>query len=166
MPADNTTDQITIVRNPFTRLISEFIWRANVGPYITQNGFDKGFFKVLEQFTLDALRKYKINEAQYLLDKPSFIKQKKSFVFDNHLRPQHHYITNNWNIYWYEEMEIKFWPEMENKYGIISPGYQNTFVHTKIERPTVHPNPSNEFKDLFSEVYLMDCKMFGYELPF
>jgi hypothetical protein len=63
-------------------------------------------------------------------------------------------------------MDIKFWPEMQNKYGIKSPGEQNSSLDKHIERPTTHPNPSNEFKELFTDMYYKDCKAFGYELPF
>ena len=166
MPTENTTDQITIVRNPYTRLISEFMWRQNVSQYVNTNGFDEQFMNALQTFTIDALRKYKVNESQYLINKKAFIKNKKSFVFDNHMRPQHHFITDDWNIYWFEEMYIKFWPELENKYGVKSIGEVNVMLDSSIERPTTHYNASEEFKDLFTEIYYQDCKMFGYDLPF
>jgi hypothetical protein len=63
-------------------------------------------------------------------------------------------------------MDTTFWPEMKNKYGVDSPGEENTTIATQIERPTKHINPSDEFKDLFTEIYYQDCKLFGYDLPF
>ena len=48
--------------------------------------------------------------AQFF-NKEGFIRHKNSFVFDNHMRPQHHFITDHWNIYWFEEMDEKFWRE-------------------------------------------------------
>ena len=166
MPSENTTDQLIVVRNPYTRLVSEFVWRHNAGNHVNTHGFDENFMKGLETFTIAALKNYKVNEAQYLFDKKTFIKNKNSFVFDNHMRPQHHFITDDWNIYWFEEMDTTFWPEMKNKYGVDSPGEENTTIATQIERPTKHINPSDEFKDLFTEIYYQDCKLFGYDLPF
>ena len=166
VPGGNTTHQIIVVRNPYTRLMSEFMWRTGANGHVKQHGYTDVFFKSLDEFTVAHLKAYKVNEAQYQLSKKQFKDGKQSFVFDNHFRPQHYFITDDWNIYWFEEMETKFWPEMKNKFGIESPGNPNTSIDLNIERPIVHPNPSNEFKELFTEIYYQDCKLFGYDLPF
>ena len=43
---------------------------------------------------------------------------------------------------------------------------QNNTLDKNAERPTMHKNPSEEFKVLFTDLYYEDCKAFGYELPF
>lgn len=166
MPSENCTDQITIVRNPYTRLVSEFMWRTGANAHVKQHGYTDVFFEHLDNFTISHLKAYKVNETQYQLSKKQFTEGKQSFVFDNHFRPQIHFITQAWNLYWFEEMDTRFWPEMNNKYGIESPGLQNNTLDKNAERPTEHRNPSQEFKDLFTEIYYEDCKAFGYELPF
>ena len=166
MPSENCTDQFTVIRNPYTRLISEFMWQTNIGQLVTAEGFTDNFFKYLEEFTIQRLTAYKTNEFQYRMDTDAFLRNKLSFVFDNHMRPQHHYVTSDWNIYWFEEMDTKFWPEISNKYGITIPGSINQTLDRKIERPTEHKGSNQQFKDLFTEFYYEDCKLFGYNLPF
>ena len=166
MPSQNCTDQFTIIRNPYTRLISEFVWQANLSDHINKTGFDSAFFNNLEQFTIQRLRAYKTNEMQYRMDTQGFIDRGHSFVFDNHMRPQHHYVTDNWNLYWYEEMDTKFWPDISAKYNLEIPGRINKGVDLTIPRPTYHKGINNEFKDLFVDFYYEDCKLFGYNLPF
>lgn len=166
MPTENCTDQFTIVRNPYTRLISEFLWQTQMSNFVRANGYNEQFFNALESFTIQRLKAYKVNEAQYLFNKEGFIRHKNSFVFDNHMRPQHHFITDHWNIYWFEEMDEKFWPEIRQKYGVHSPGDVNITLDRKFKRPTKHQYPGQEFKDLFVEIYYEDCKLFGYDLPF
>ena len=166
MPTENCTDQITIVRNPYTRLISEFMWRTGANAHVKQHGYTDVFFEHLDNFTIAHLKAYKVNEAQYQLSRSQFHEGKQSFVFDNHFRPQEHFITRGWNIYWFEEMETKFWPEISNKYGITIPGRINQTLDSKIERPVVHKGNNERFKDLFTEFYYEDCKLFGYDLPF
>tara|TARA_B100000963_G_scaffold77671_1_gene65755 strand:- start:12581 stop:13276 length:696 start_codon:yes stop_codon:yes gene_type:complete len=166
MPTEHCTDQFTIVRNPYTRLISEFIWQTGRMYHVQQRGFDSDFYLDLEQFTIQRLRSYKTNEVQYRMDTKGFLEKKQSFVFDNHMRPQHHYITDNWNIYWFEEMDTKFWPEISQKYNVQSPGTVNETLDRNVERPTYHKGLNQIFKDLFVEFYYEDCKLFGYNLPF
>ncbi len=166
MPSENCTDQFTIIRNPYTRLISEFLWRTGANEHVKVKGFDSDFFTHLEHFGIRCLKTYKTNEFQYRMDTDAFLRNKLSFVFDNHIRPQHHFVTDNWNLYWFEEMDKKFWPEISNKYGLTIPGSHNQTIDRSIERPTRHKGNSQEFKDLFVEFYYEDCKLFGYDLPF
>lgn len=166
MPSENCTDQFTIIRNPYTRLISEFVWRAGLVDHINSTGFDVRFFNGLENFAIQRFKEYKRNEMQYRIDPEGFINKGQSFIFDNHMRPQHHFVTDSWNIYWHEEMETKFWPEISNKYGLDIPGRINKGVDSGIVRPVRHKGINNEFKDLFVELYYEDCKLFGYDLPF
>ena len=157
---------VMTVRNPYDRLISEFVWQWNLKDYINRTGFDSRFFIVLEKFAIHRLSAYKVNEMQFRLDPAGFMNKGTSFVFDNHLRPQHHFVTNDWNIYWYEEMDRKFWPDISNKYGVEPSGHFNVGVDKKFGRPSKHLGTNNKFKDLFVELYYEDCKLFGYELPF
>jgi|TARA_B110000444_G_scaffold243219_1_gene261366 hypothetical protein len=166
MPSKNCTDQFTVIRNPYDRLISEFVWQAGLKDYINGTGFDSRFFVGLEKFAIQRLTAYKVNEMQYQLDPEGFINKGRSFIFDNHLRPQHHFVTNDWNLYWYEEMDQKFWPEISNKYGLEPSGHFNIGVDKKIARPQYHMGINKKFKDLFVELYYEDCKLFGYDLPF
>ena len=166
MPSENCTDQFTIVRNPYQRLISEFVWQAGLKDYINVAGFDSRFFVGLEKFAIQRLSAYKVNEMQFQLDPEGFINKGRSFIFDNHMRPQHHFVTNDWNIYWFEEMETKFWPEISNKYGLEPSGHFNIGVDKNIARPSYHQGINKKFRDLFVEIYYEDCKLFGYVLPF
>jgi len=115
VPGGNTTDQIIVVRNPYTRLMSEFMWRTGANAHVKQHGYTDIFFKTLDEFAVAHFKSYKANEVHDQLSSKQFKEGKQSFVFDNHFRPQHHFITDDWNIYWFEEMDTKFWPEMKNK---------------------------------------------------
>ena len=105
--------------------MSEFMWRTGANDHVKHHGYTDIFFKTLDEFAVSHFKSYKANEAQYRLSKKQFNEGKQSFVFDNHFRPQIHFITEAWNIYWFEEMDSKFWPEIKNKYGVESPGQQN-----------------------------------------
>ena len=135
---------------------SEF---CKIGKNIYITNKERGIRLTINSFTNRIITADKLSKKQ-------FTEGKQSFVFDNHFRPQIHFITQAWNLYWFEEMDTKFWPDMKNKYGIESPGQQNNTLDKSFERPTKHVNPSKEFKDLFTEIYYEDCKAFGYDLPF
>jgi hypothetical protein len=166
IPNEEITRTFTVIRNPYTRLISEMLWMSGWNEHVKVWGFDQNFFKGLDNFGITRIKQYKANELQYQLDKQGFLKRNQRFAFDNHMRPQHHYIGDDWHIYWYEELYDKVWKTLESVYDIENPGLTNSTISQNIERPTRYSGHSEEFKDLFTEIYYDDCKMFGYELPF
>lgn len=139
--------EFTIVRNPFTRMISEMMWKNNA-----KSNFSKDdFFMHLDSFGCSGMRTYK----------------RDPFYADNHWRPQHHFVGPNTNIFKYEELQHQAWADLRMRFGLENLGTEFTNVSLDRPRPTrMKIEPSKEFRELYTELYAEDHKRFDYGMPF
>jgi len=71
--AGPVTFEFALVRNPFTRLISEMLWREkSQSAHINQHGYDTEFFNRLDAFGIRHMQQYIKNENQFQADKELF----------------------------------------------------------------------------------------------
>lgn len=161
------TFEFAIVRNPFTRLISEMIWReAGHTSHINKHGYDNKFFQKLDSFTVRNLQHYIKNETEFQNDKEFFYEQGKKFHADNHFRPQFHYVRPVTNIYKYEDLKPTVWNTLKEKFKLNVLTQEYTRVDLKKSRPVQIPSPSSQFRELYTQVYGPDHEKFNYPLPF
>lgn len=161
-PAYKIHSEFAIVRNPFTRCISEFFWRGK-----PNRGFNDKFYQELQTFIVQNLNKYIENEKLFQTTKESFLKENKKFHADNHWRPQWHFVGKNTQIFKYETLHSKCWPTIKTKYSLTNMHHKNAKIPPDIVRPSrMGIDTSSEFKELYLQVYQKDHTQFGYDLPF
>lgn len=131
---------ITCVRNPYERILSDFMW------------CDRGFKTILEfckfiKTTLQTHKKYDLMSYD-------------SKYYINHLLPQYEYI-NNTNLH----VHIL---HMENLYNDFKKLFPN--INLCHENKTKHEDYLTYFKnnkeciDIINEIYKIDFKTFGYDM--
>ena len=160
-PEHAVHSEFAIVRHPFTRCISEMMWKHG-----GKDKFDKAFFSNFEQFVVNNLRQYFKNEEAYQSNKSPWLNGEKTFHSDNHWRPQWHFVNENTTVYKYEELD-SCWQKLKQNYNLT----QLPVVYAKLDLQKERPvrmgiDPSTEFKDLYLKAYKEDHDRFGYELPF
>lgn len=153
--------EFTIVRNPFTRCISEMMWKQG-----RRDKFNDKFFSNLQSFVIANLEIYIKNEKQYQSNKGPWLSGDREFHADNHWRPQWHFIGDRTKVYKYEELE-KCWNDLQQKYKLSA----LPVTHAKLDLSTPRPTkmgiePSDKFKELYTQVYGEDHRRFDYDLPF
>ena len=159
--------EFTVVRNPFTRMISEFLWKDNsVSGLVSTSGFDDQFFTRLEKFGITNMRKQLTVSADYNSAPVDFIKRGKKFHADNHWCPQVEYFRGTTRRYKYENLQSVIWPDLKTKFDLDILTQQYTKVELKKSRPEYHDGFSDTFKDLYTELYKQDHKVLDYPLPF
>lgn len=139
--------EFAIVRNPFTRLISEMMWKNSGG-----SNFDKDeFFKSLDKFGCNGMRTYKT----------------ANFHGDNHWRPQREFVGPNTVVFKYEEIKYQAWADLKMRFNLEELKTEFTHISLDKARPTkMNIEPTQEFKELYTEIYGEDHKQFGYDMPF
>jgi len=158
-------EEFAIVRNPFTRCISEYFWMGGGQP----QDYNDNFFTGLKKYVFGNLQTYIDNEKTWQSDKENFIARNQRFPGDNHWRPQWHFIGPNTKVYKYEELDDVVFPDLKEKYGIKKLEKKYTNVSLDLTRPTKFPNNfkvDNQFKDRYIKVYGQDHERFEYPLPF
>ena len=104
-----TLEEFALVRNPFTRCISEYFWIGGGQP----QDYNNNFFNGLTNYIQDNLKKYVKNEEQWQADKEGWLQKKKRYHADNHWRPQWHFIGPNTKVYKYEELGETVFPKLK-----------------------------------------------------
>jgi len=139
--------EFAIVRNPFTRLISEMMWKNN-----GHTNFDKDdFYTFLDKFACNGMRSYK----------------RDPYHADNHWRPQNEFIGPNTVVFKYEELQHQAWPDLRMRFNLEDLGTEFTNVGLDKQRPTkMKVEPTENFKDMYTEIYGKDHEQFGYDMPF
>lgn len=161
------TDEFTIVRHPFTRLISEMMWKnRGLSTHINTRGYDARFFEKLEKFAISNFNSH-IKIDKIFLENPAvFLDKKKKFHSDNHFRPQHEFIGKKTKVFRYEDLNDTVWNILKHQYNLNQLEKKNMRVDISKTRPTKFINPSDEFKQLYLKLYTEDHTQFNYELPF
>jgi len=166
-PDGPVTFEFALVRNPFTRLISEMLWREkSQSAHINQRGYDQEFFQKLDSFGVRHMQQYIKNEAKFQADKELFYRQKNMLYADNHFRPQNHFVRAVTNIYKYEDLGHTVWNTLQEKFGLRQLTQEYTHVDLKKTRPDRMPSATDRFKELYTELYGPDHQKFNYALPF
>ena len=114
----------TVVRNPVSRLISEYKWRIKHST--AENGFDYW---------------YEITRKKY---------EKNNFYFDNHIRPMHEFITRRCDVLKLEDGLSNIPGKIEIKLNHL--GYDDLWITKKIanQKKDVHSNLLKEMPHLQS----------------
>ena len=160
-PRYDITHEFTVVRNPFTRCISELMWRHG-----GDDLYSEDFFARLQIYIVNNLSNYINNEKQYQQNKQAWLDGTNIFHMDNHWRPQHHFVGQNTEVYYYERLD-ECWKEMQFRYSLPELPTMYNKVDLKKIRPTkMGIKPSDRFVELYTQVYGEDHERFGYELPF
>lgn len=163
---DDIDDEFTVVRHPFTRLISEMLWRNPWAVnHIKTHGFNELFLTKFQNFSIHHMKEHIRIENEYLLDPPKFLETDRKFHFDNHFRPQHDFVSDNTTVYKFEELE-QSWATIKNNYGLHTIAREYVTLPITHVRPKTLSCPIQEFSDLYSELYTLDHKKFNYDMPF
>lgn len=160
-PEHNVSYEFTIVRNPFTRCISELMWKQG-----RRDTFDEKFFSDLQSFVINNLEQYFKNEQAYQANKDPWLEGNKNFHADNHWRPQWHFVGSNTVVYRYEDLAT-VWQNLQKKYHLEKLPTEHSKLEIDKPRPTTMGiDPSQKFKDLYLKAYREDHNKFNYPLPF
>jgi hypothetical protein len=163
--AEKVTSEFTIVRNPFTRCISEYFWKGQ-----RPQNFNNDFFKGLQNFIVQNLNQYLTNEDIFQSTKEEFLKTGKKFTADNHFRPQWHFVGPKTKIFRFENLKPEVWNTLSTTYNLnVELATEYTKVPLSMERPTKFPQDfqvTEQFKELYTKVYGQDHTRFGYPMPF
>ena len=92
-----------------------------------------------------------------------FLHKNKYFPYDNHLRPQHHFLMDGVEVFRFEDLHTTLFKKL-NDYGIEVTGNKHRVMATN-KRPIKILNPSDNFKEKYLEMYGEDHNILGYELP-
>ena len=159
--------EFTVVRNPFTKMISEVMWRDSITANMAATaGFTAEFFRRLEKFGIKNMQQHLTVSAQYKADPQSFIEKQKKFHADNHWCPQVEFFRSTTRRYKYENLQSVIWPDLKTKFDLDILTQQYTKVELKKSRPEYHDGFSDTFKDLYTELYKQDHTVLDYPLPF
>lgn len=163
----DVTFEFVVVRNPFTRLISEMMWKdGGIVKHVKDAGYDKNFYQKLNNWAVSAMKNHISNNDQYLKDTEQFINNNRGFFADNHLRPQAEFVRPISKIYKYEEINQQLVPDLLNKFKTAELGSKFTNLDRSKTRPTTMLDPTDEFKTLYTQLYKQDHDKFGYPMPF
>ena len=155
--------EFAIIRNPFTRLISEMMWR-NKG----RNDFENdSFYEFFDKYVIDGIKAYLDNERRYKESPAKFEGGGLSFYQDNHWRPQVDFVGPKTVIFKYEELQHDAWADLKMRFNLGDLANEFTDLPLSKARPTsMKIEPTEEFKKLYTQVYGEDHKRFGYDMPF
>ena len=156
--------EFTVVRNPFKRLISEMFWNE---PGIARNTkeLDDNFWNQFQTYMVPRMSEFIVSENYFKTQPDKFFNREISFPFDNHMRPQWHFLREDTQVFKIEKMsEIE--KHLESEYNI--PAVKETNMSkNKLKLPdfTEFKFP-DRFKDLYSTLYGYVHDKFGYKLPY
>ena len=155
--------EFAIIRNPFTRLISEMMWR-NKG----RNDFENdSFYEFFDKYVVDGIKAYLDNERVYKETPHKFEGGGLSFYQDNHWRPQVDFVGPKTVIFKYENLEHDAWADLRMRFNLGELANEFTDLPLSKARPTsMKIEPTEEFKKLYTQVYGEDHRKFGYDMPF
>ena len=155
--------EFAIVRNPFTRLISEMMWR-NKGRNDFQN---ESFYEFFDDYVVKGIQAYLDNERKYKESPGKFEGGGLSFYQDNHWRPQKDFVGPKTVIFKYEELKYEAWADLRMRFNLGDLASEFTDLPLDKPRPTsMKIKPSDDFVKLYTQVYGDDHKRFGYDMPF
>lgn len=138
----------TVVRNPFSRIKSEYYWQRA-----------QGLTGVAPDYWLqDTFSRYMEN----------------NYLYDNHIRPQVEFLpdTNNSDIFKLEEAGVKSAGDIFNSYGHgVESSFRRVwghfFAHRVSKKSTLDPSIESAFKrqeELIYKFYEEDFKVLNYEI--
>ena len=155
--------EFAIVRNPFTRLISEMMWR-NKG----RNDFENdSFYEFFDDYVVKGIKAYLDNERNYKEHPDRFAGGGQSFYQDNHWRPQKEFVGPKTVIFKYEDLKYQAWADFKMRFSLGELASEFTDLPLDKQRPTsMKIKPSDDFVKLYTQVYGDDHKRFGYDMPF
>jgi hypothetical protein len=159
------TFSFTVVRHPFTRLISEAMWKSiPIRRHVTKHGFDNTFYQLLSKFLGAVYSEFTKAEANWLSDKKLFLDTNQRFPYDNHVRPQHEFLMKDVEIFRYETINETLFPKLKQEFGVDVNVKKHKFAEGN-ERPVKMINASDTFKQQYLSLYKQDHDTLGYELP-
>lgn len=137
----NIIYEFTVFRNPLERLLSEFFMRSHNHLNKTSEDF--------HNFTIDILNTYELDK----------------FINDNHIRPQVEFISENMDIFKFNE-----WDKLVEKLKVYDDEFSDKFPH--INHATDYKNtlyfsseilgwrPKKETEEIVKEFYKEDYKIY------
>jgi hypothetical protein len=127
-----------IVRDPYERIISEYFYRTQMAVelYGERPNFSRWVIENLNQY------------------------RKNTFVLDNHLRPQYHFVNDKVEIYRFESGLDQIVKKLSSEIGTQPPSKLSR--HNASERKEVIF--SNEALEAVNEIYKNDFDYFGYAM--
>jgi len=164
--------EFTIIRNPLHRLLSEFTWigyrqepklKSDLQNYLEKNGQDASFMAMFDKWACSRMSDFIINETHYNTRQDLYFDKKMSFPFDNHMRPQHHFIRSTTEVFKIEEFENKLLPFLKKELNIH--GLDKDNESSNEDKPLMYYG-TDRFKELYSKLYFEDHDKFNYERPF
>ena len=132
------------VRNPYNRIESEYRYLHSLR-YFKRSVKNLWTIPSFNQWIKSSLREVKSNP----------------WIFDNHLRPQWHYLYPSIDIYKMEDGLLSGIKSVARKIGVDAPTELPHLNHT--HQMNVATPWSDESRSLVAEYYARDFKEFGYE---
>ena len=143
---ESFNDVFMVVRNPYRRIISDYLWFTRNCNDLERPKFDAWLPKVLNLYL------------------------KNPFVGDNHLRPQIEYLVKGTRVFRYEDGLHNIVKDVYNKVGFIDNSNNCVGNHNTSRENTGFNvndiNPSRNSLELIKKFYYKDFQHFNYSLDY
>jgi len=139
LPFVNFDYTFAVVRNPYTRLESEYFYRTL--KFFNRSGKRPSF----TDWVLKRIEEY----------------HKNRFVLDNHIRPQSHFIAEGVEIFKYEDGLDMVKTKLEKDFNIVS---KDTLTHLNQSVEKCKLTWTSELRLTVNDFYKDDFELFSYEM--
>lgn len=139
LPFDWYTYKFTIIRNPYTRLVSEYRMRMRnkIADNVTVDPFDEWVDRAFNSYA------------------------KNPYIMDNHIRPQWQFVDDSFEIYQFEEGVPKIINKLQKR--LLLPQIKAAIPHRQ-KGGNLPVSPSNETLSSIAAFYKEDFQRFNYKL--
>lgn len=151
-----------VVRNPWFRLCSEYFHQYPGNKYLLKSMTK--FFQYLERFFISAVKTYDRQEDQFEANPDTFCSSQR-FLYDNHIRPQYHYVSNTTKVFTFEKLDV-MWETLQDIYDLQPLQKSRTRGSAKGKYPDRYCGVDDRFIDAYYKTYGKDHTQFGYPMPF